>query len=201
MVRRETWLLLIIFTALIGFAIYLNKRAAATEAEATPTGSQIFVFSQDEGLAERIEIIPTEGQSVRIARNSERIWEVQLPFKGAADQGLAEAAGTQVRSLRVLDEIQGAPEIFGLDKSDYVINIEFTHAAKHTLEVGSKTPTNSGYYTRLDKEKMMIVTLSSLDSLLNLVSNPPYLATPTPSPIPATATPNSISGQTTTPTP
>ena len=201
MVRRETWFLLVVLAALVGFAVYLNRQKTASEAQATPTGAQEFVFPQGEGLPESIEITPADGEPVRIARNEEKIWAIELPFPSAANQGLSEAASTQVSSLRILDEIQGALDIFGLDKPANVIKVRFAGGSEHVLDVGAKTPTNSGYYTRLDKKKMLIVSLSSLESLLNLVTAPPYLETPTPSAIPATSTPELIPGQTATPTP
>jgi hypothetical protein len=57
------------------------------------------------------------------------------------------------------------------------------------LEVGDSTPTNSGYYVRVDKDKMMIADLSGISSLLQLAAFPPYLNTPTPTSLPSTPTP------------
>ncbi|MDO9303394.1 MAG: hypothetical protein Q7T89_18540, partial [Anaerolineales bacterium] len=60
---------------------------------------------------------------------------------------------------------------------------------KHTLEIGDATPTYSGYYVRVDKDKIMITDLSGIDSLLQLGVFPPYLNTPTPTSLPPTPTP------------
>jgi hypothetical protein len=100
-----------------------------------------------------------------------------------------EAAATQLTSLRVVGEVKGDAEIFGLDTPAYAINIEFAEGKTRLLEVGDNTPTNSGYYVRLDRGKILIVGLSGIDSLTNLVIFPPYASTPTPSPQPPTATP------------
>jgi hypothetical protein len=194
---------------LIGFTVYLNREKETTE-EAIPTTEEIaYVFAATEGTASSIEIKPADGESVRIARNGQNTWVVELPLEAEANQGLAEAGAAQISALQVISPIDGNPDIFGLDHPAYNITVEFKGGKKHTLEVGDNTPTNSGYYVRLDKAKMMVVGLSGIDALTNLVSFPPYLNTPTPSPLPPTetpaapvVTPTSADAQTTvTPTP
>ncbi len=201
MIRRDTWIVLFILAILVAFAVILNRRQSSLEAEPTPTGGLTYLFTSEDGNAISIEIAPAEGNPVRIARNSEDTWVIEMPFAASADQGLAEAAATQVGSLRVLDDIQGNPEIFGLDDPGYIITIRFSTGKEHILEVGSKTPTNSGYYVRLDDGKMTIVALSGIEALLKLITSPPYLETPTPSALPPSATPLSGSTDNTTPTP
>jgi len=128
----------------------------------------------------------------------------QLCFMGIneaeANQGLVEAAAAQVSALQVISPINaGKPEIFGLDKPAYVITIEFSGGKKHTLEVGDATPTNSGYYVRVDKDKMMVTDLSGIDSLVQLGFFPPYLNTPTA--LPPTLTPVPATEAVSTPVP
>ena len=178
-------------------------------AETTPTGESVFVFDSKEGVPTSIEVTPADGTAVKVVRSNENSWVLELPDAAEADQGITEAAATQLSSLSVISAVQGDPEIFGFDKPAYIITIEFKGGKKHTLEVGDNTPTNSGYYVRLDNDKMMVVGLSGIDALTNLVTFPPYLNTPTPSPLPPTETPaapvetpTSADAQTTvTPTP
>jgi hypothetical protein len=182
MIRRETWYLLFVLAILLGLAFYLNRKQSAAHAQATPTSGLTYVFTSKDGIPSGIEITSSNGQTVRVVRNAQKIWEVELPFKTAANQALAEAAATQVGSLRVVDDIHGDPEIFGLDKPSYTIKVAFTGGKERKFQVGSKTPTGSGYYIRLDDQRMMIVSLSGLDALLNLATTPPYKETLTPSP-------------------
>jgi hypothetical protein len=118
-----------------------------------------------------------------------------------ADQGLAEAAATQVTALPVSSQIEDgkSPDIFGLDDPAYIITIEFGTGKTRTLEVGDTTPTNSGYYVRVDKDKMLITDLSGIDALLQLASFPPYLSTPTV--LPPTEPPVPTAEAAATPTP
>ncbi len=188
--RAGTWITLLFLAVLIGFTFYLNRKKETVAAEATPTGGEITsVFAATEGTVSSIEIKPADGESFRIARNEKNAWAIELPLEAEANQGLAEAAATQISALKVLDPIDGKLDIFGLDQPAYTVTIEFGGGNKHTLEIGDKTPTNIGYYVRVDNDKMMITDLSGIDSLLQLVNFPPYLNTLTPTPLPPTETP------------
>ena len=181
--QAGTWITVLIFIGLIGAAVYLNRQKDTAEVEVTPASEPSYLFSTAaDGNPTSIEIKPAEGdaQRVRIARNAENAWALELPVEAEADQGLSEAAATQISALEILDPIDADPAIFGLDNPAYVITLEFDGGKKHTLEVGDSTPTSKGYYVRVDSDKMMIVDLSGIDSLLQLAAFPPYLVTPIP---------------------
>ena len=190
MIRKQTWAVVILTAMLVGFAIYLDKqKEALSSAEATPSSEPISLLNPDEGLPTSIEVISEASDTVKLARNQDNVWALVLPQMAEANQSTAEAAATQLSALKVVTEVQGKTEIFGLDKPVYVITVELDGGKTHTLEVGDNTPTNNGYYIRLDKKRMLVVGLSGIDALTNLVNFPPYLSTPTPSPLPATETP------------
>jgi hypothetical protein len=189
--QAGTWIAVLLFAALIGFAFYLKseKEKKADTVEVTPVSETAAVFSEA-GIVSSIEIKPTDGETVKVARNAENVWMVELPLEAEADQGLVEAAATQISALQVISPITAGsdPEIFGLKNPAYIITIEFKGGTTHTLEVGEVTPTNSGYYVRVDKDKMMVTDLSGIESLLQLGFFPPYLNTPVPASLPPTAT-------------
>ncbi len=175
-----TWLAVLIFAALIGFAFYLNTEKQKTaEQTPTPANAPAAIFAED-GVVTSIEIKPTDGETVKVTRNAENVWVVKLPIEAEADQGLAQAAADQISALQILNSIDADPEVFGLKTPVFLITIGFEGGAEHTLEVGDTTPTNSGYYVRLDQDQMMITDLSGIDSLLQLGFFPPYLNTPVP---------------------
>ena len=181
--QAGTWITILLLAALIGLAYYLNTEKEKTGAEeAISTVETSYIFTEADGVVSSIEVKPAEGETVKIARNTENIWAVTLPMEAEADQGLAESAATQITALSISSQIEDgkSPEIFGLDQPAYVISIEFKDGKKHILEVGDATPTNSGYYVRVDKDKMVITDLSGIDALLQLGFFPPYLNTPVP---------------------
>ena len=185
-VRTGTWVTLLLLVLAIAGAILINRNAEATaEAEITPTVEAEFVFGPD-NLVTSIEVQPASGDSVKLVRNAENIWVVTLPRELEADQGLAESAATQIYALKINQEVDGDPSEFGFDEPSYVITIEFENGDKNVLEVGDPNPIGTGYFVWLDNQKIIVVTLSSIDALTTLATFPPYLNTPTPSPLPPT---------------
>ena len=195
MIRRNTWILLVVLAALVGFSLYLTNQKIKQVAQATPTPSSAVLFSSSEGTAKDIKINDNTGNTVEVVLSSSGIWGVTAPIAASADQGSAEAAATQMSALRILANVQLGPDVVGLDKPSYVINITFTGGKAHKLNVGSATPIQNGYYVQLDGSPIQIVDKQGLDAILSLLNNPPYAATLTPvvsdtlTVIPETSTP------------
>ncbi len=201
-IKSQTWIVLVIFGLMVGAVFYLNNQKKTDAAEATPVSVETtFVFNESDGVANSIEVEPATGdaQHVKVARDANNVWALELPIKTEADQSSAEAAASQLSALQIISTVDADPSIFGFDAPAYVITIGFADGKTHILEIGDSTPTNSGYYVRLDKKKMMIVGLSGIDALTQLAAFPPYLNTPTPSPLPPTEAPVSPTDGVSTP--
>lgn len=191
MFRAGTWVTLLMLALLIGAAYYLNQQGENASEESPEL--DVFSIEESEFLFDKektvtsIEVKPADGETVRMERDGEAAWMLILPFKTEAAPGLVEAAASQLMSLSIVDEIEAASDssIFGVDNPAYVIIVKFDDGMTSTLEIGDATPSNSGYYARVDKAKIVILTLSGIDALTNLAKFPPYLNTPTPT---ATAT-------------
>jgi hypothetical protein len=171
--------------------VYIGQKKETDAANATPVGGETtYVFTEADGTPTSIKIEPFVGEPVQLDRNAENAWELILPAKAEANQSMAEAAATQLTSIAIANsEIKGDPADFGLDEPTYVITVTFSDGQTHKLEVGDAAVTNNGYYVRLDKAKIMLVSLSAIDALTQLVTSPPYLNTPTPTALPPTETP------------
>jgi len=176
------------------------RQSQVSPSSALEHGYPAFIFETD-GIVSSIEVKPTDGETVKVARGGDGVWALELPFETEANQGLVEAAASQITALQIIREVDADPSIFGFDSPSYLITVEFSDGKTSVLEVGDATPTNSGYYVRVDKEKMVIVGLSSIDALTTLPFSPPYLNTPTPTALPATPTPEPAPEATVTPTP
>ncbi len=201
MIRRNTWIILALLVALLGFTFYFNNRKALTAMENTPAPETAFVFTAEEGQPASIRIVASTGEIVELAHDEQGKWVLKAPIAAAADQGLAESAASQVSTLRVLDEVDLEPAMIGLDHPAYTFTIRFTSGKVHKLDIGSLTPTQSGYYVRVDGKTTKIVSGSGIDALLGLLTFPPYLVTPTPSPLPASETPGPVTEAAPSPTP
>ncbi|HSQ40141.1 MAG TPA: DUF4340 domain-containing protein [Anaerolineales bacterium] len=183
--RRSTVIYLILFAIVLGAAYYLNSRQETADLEATPepTPPIEYLFTSTDGLPTSIRIEAKAGEIVEVARNEENAWALILPEEAAADQGSVEAAASQVATMRILDRVPGlAPDAVGLDVPEYTISFQFTSGAERVIEVGVLTPTESGYYVRGEGSEIVIVSRSAVDSLLGLLTFPPYALMETPPP-------------------
>jgi len=188
--RRSTVIYILLLLVMVGAYYYLSNREKSADIAVTvEPGSEVsYLFKPEDGVPTSIRIESKTGEIVEVARNAENAWALILPEEASAEQGAAEAAASQVTTLRVLDRLPDIdPGVVGLDAPDYKLLVKFTGGVERKVDIGVITPTESGYYVRADKE-IAIVSKSAVDSLLQLLTNPPYLETPTPSPIPLTLT-------------
>ena len=190
--RQSTVIYLVLFLLVIGAYYYLNNREEPTDIALTlePTTEVSYLFTAEDGLPTSIRIESKAGDTVEVARNAENAWALIQPREATADQALAEAAASQVTTMQILDRLPDIdPEIIGLTDPEYNIFVKFTSGVERNVKIGVVTPTESGYYVQNTDGETVIVSKSSVDALLGLLSNPPYLETPTPSPIALTETP------------
>ncbi|MBA4379337.1 MAG: hypothetical protein C0393_01370 [Anaerolinea sp.] len=204
MVKRPTWILLIVLALVIGAYFYLQERPLKAT-EPTPTAIKpSFLITKDNGALTKIHILDAQGNSLQMGRDASGNWTIMVgqsptitqPEPAAANQSQAEAAETQFFALSVLTTLETSPalDVIGLNPPAYTITLGFFDAqrllgAQHllggtqkVLEVGGLTPTGSGYYVSLE-DKIYVISQSSINAVLGLLRNPPYAATPT---IPAT---------------
>lgn len=198
MIRRSTVVYIILLFILAGVYYYLSNREQPAEIELTvEPGAEVseeYLFTIEEGTPTSIRIESRSGETVEVARGEDNAWALTQPKEAKADQGAAEAAASQVATMRILDTVPDVdPGIVGLQDPEYMLTIEFTSGGERTVDIGVITPSESGYYVR-DRERVVIVSKSAIDALLGLLTNPPYLETPTPAtsldiPASETATP------------
>jgi hypothetical protein len=195
MIRTSTVVYIILLLALVGAYFYLRQRPEPAEIELTaaPTEVVSYLFSEEEGTPSSIRLESKAGDAVEVRRDADNAWIMTQPLEAKADQAAAEAAASQVTTMRILDTVPDVePEIVGLTEPEYTLAVGFAEGVERSIEVGVITPTESGYYVRNAAGEIVIVSRSSIDALLGLLANPPYLETPTPgseTPVAATPTP------------
>jgi len=197
MIRRSTIVYLVLLLVLAGVYYYVNQREKPADIELTvEPGSEVsYLFTAEEGPPSSIRIESKSGKTVEVARDADNAWVLTQPIEAKADPGAAEAAASQISTMRILDSVPDVDlKIVGLEVPEYVLTLKFTSGAERIVDIGVITPTESGYYLRDTKGGVVIVSSSAIDSLLGLLDNPPYLETPIPtsesgSPPSETATP------------
>lgn len=189
MIRGSTVVYIVLLLLLVGAYYYLNNREQPADIELTVTVEpglevgQEYLFTAEEGTPSSLRIESKSGETVEIARGEDNAWALTQPIEAKAEQGAAEAAATQVTTMRIIDTVPDVdPKIVGLEDPEYVLTVKFTGGGERTVDVGVITPTESGYYVRDAAGKVVIVSRSAIDALLGLLTNPPYLETLTPAP-------------------
>jgi hypothetical protein len=187
MIRRSTVVYILILLGLAGAYYYLNNREqpdADILVTVEPAEATTYLFTADDGVPISIRIESKSGEIVEVARDADNAWTLILPIEAKAEQGASEAAASQVTTMRVLDSV---PEfdlgVVGLTVPEYLLTVKFNDGMERTIHIGVITPTESGYYVQdASGGDVLIVSRSAVDSLLGLLTAPPYLETPTPSP-------------------
>jgi uncharacterized protein DUF4340 len=185
MIRRSTVVYIMILFAVLAVYLYANSREPSIDIEATPapTTEVSYLFPADEGTPTDIQIKAKSGETVELARNPEAAWTLKQPIEAGAEQASSEAASSQVSSMRVLEKISKIdPGLVGLKEPEYILTVKFDTGTERTVHIGVVTPTESGYYVQdASGGEILILTKSSVDALLGLLTAPPYLETPSPS--------------------
>ena len=183
--KRSTSIVLVVFLALVGLMFYLKQKGTAADmVDATPSATVEFLFTENDGLPSSIDIKSNTGKQVTIARNDAGVWVLKQPIEADADQASAEAAASQVTSLRIESRLNVAPDAAGLVDPSYELTVKMTSGMVKTVRIGDLTPTGIGYYTRIEgSDETLIVSKTGLDALIKLLDSPPYVeptATSTP---------------------
>ena len=185
MIRPSTVVYIIILLVLVGAYFFLKNREkpAGIELTTTPGTPDSYLFTAEQGTPSKIRMESKAGKAVEMERGAENAWALTQPVAAKAEQGAAEAAASQVTTIRILDQVpQVDPKIVGLEIPEYVLTVKFTSGAEQTANIGVLTPSESGYYVRDAAGKVIIVSRDAVDALISLLDNPPYQETLTPSP-------------------
>lgn len=199
--RRSTIVFVLLFIAAAVVYYFINNREEPADISLTlePEDVVAYLFSADEGVPSGIRVEAKDGAVVEVARDADNAWALIQPFEAAANSGSVEAAASQITTMRVLDTLPGVDlDVVGLKDPEYELTVKFTDVERNA-SIGVITPTGNGYYVLNQDGEVVIVSASAVDGLLNLLTNPPYLETPTPSPTPTetplpTATPETATG-------
>ncbi len=200
MIKRSTWIVLAILVLVVA-AYFLLKSHPLKTGQPTPTATgTAYLVTPANGTLESLRIYNKKGKNFQMQRDLSHTWVITAPTSGEADQGLAGAAETQVGALSIITMFATPPDpsATGLNVPADTIELGFVSGASHKIEVGNLTPTSSGYYVRYDGGKIYVIAQSGINSLLNLLTAPPFPATATPA---ATNAPSTITPEVATPTP
>jgi len=207
MVRRSTWILLVVFAILVGFAWFFQRyqaNKANNAATATPTASPANLYDLSNTQVDRISITDDMGDKIELFRDSvSSNWAIADVPVDQADSAQIDAMSKQLFSLQAQDTLTQTPPLdsIGLVTPAYTITMTTTEGTQIITHVGTQTAIGSGYYVRVDSDSVVIVDKVVMDGILNLIKQPPLLPTATPIVTSTETAPPTEAGSQVTPTP
>jgi hypothetical protein len=129
-----------------------------------------------------VNISDSSGEKIEFDRNSETAqWSIANVPLEQTNSFQIESNLAQLFAITAQETLTQTPPLdsIGLDVPAYTISI-MTADGESITYVGSITPIGNGYYVRVDSGPVVIVDKVVLDDVLNMLTNPPLIATPTP---------------------
>lgn len=202
MIKRNTWILLAVFAALVGVAWFLQRSNLNSKSQATPTAEPQLLFNLDANALSSLKIEDTQGKTVELNQNQDGQWKLVTPPGNVADSAQVGSTIRQFASLPVLNQLDPPPppDATGLITPTYTITLSTTDGQQHVAKVGAVTTTGTSYYIQINTNSVDVVSKSIVDGVLDLFNNPP-LATPTPETTPTSAASQTPSESPAAPTP
>ncbi len=177
MVRRTTWIVLILFLGLLAFSLYWQNRNKDNQGEVTPSPviQSLLDIKSDEITNLRIE--DERGGTVEIKHVEGNGWILVVPKSEATDSKAVDGMVNQFVSLHVISTIDPAPpdDATGLKNPEYKIHLRVKDGRQMIVNVGVQTATGSGYYVKLDDGFVKVVDKIGLETVTNLIYQPPVL--------------------------
>jgi Domain of unknown function (DUF4340) len=193
MIRKTTWLILLTFAVLLAAAFLWQRSQDQKAANATPTVSDAAVGSENlfdvQGEITGLRIEHVGDKAVDLARDETGQWVLSGEPPTVLDSAAIDSVVGGLSALPVVSRLQSPPELeaLGLNPPAYRLLVTLKNGDQLIASVGKVTPTGSGFYVLSGDRRLLIVSQNSLQTVLDLVDNPPY--PPTPYPLPADLTP------------
>jgi len=190
MIRRPTWILLAIFVIVLA-AAWLWQRNSTKKAEAAPTPTSApMLLDIDPNNIRDLKIKDAQGKQLYLRRLGGGVWIMTEPERQNVDMDKVTTVVQSIAFIDILSTLSTPPptDQIGLATPAYVVTITDQTGKSTIFEVGAETPTQTGYYIRMNGT-VYVVSKMNIDNLVDMLKNPP-VAPPT-----ATAT-GSVTPQT-----
>ncbi len=185
MIRKGTWAVLIVFIAVLGLAYYLQKSPLKTPASADITPSPTAEVPLLEGWqAQDIQMVEVKSpdRNLEVNKNPDGTWVIASENVPAKD-GAVGLITAQLTSMRILSQMDASYPLdsLGLSSPEKIIVFANAQGKQVEVQIGNATPTDSGYYVRLDQGTPVVVSKDTVDAVMNMMQKD-QLVEPTPTP-------------------
>ena len=194
--NRGTVLLLAVSLIVIVIVVLVNSQQA-TAPDVTPTAAAsaagaVFpsIASVDnQGDINRFEVVNNvDSTHFLMTKDDGGVWTVtksSSPSELATDQTKAVGTMSILASLAATDSFTtDSLADFGLDAPKYVLTLTAKDGTTYVVNVGNQSPANPRYYGLINDDTTTVYLLpkDTIDNLVKQITQPPYVASPTPTP-------------------
>jgi len=198
--RLTIALVFLLIAAAIFVAIKQFDIGGSEDDDTTPTPVAL-LFPDARGEVTRVQVKDNSTQDIFVMEKQDEVWTI-LEAPEGSDTGLGVDEMRVSTALTSLPSVQPSRTLtsleslatYGLgDEAVYIITLTIG-VDDYTLKVGSKTPSSTDYYVQLSAPgSVYLVGTYYLDSIIQWLTEPPYLQ-PTPDPdVTPSATPDESS--------
>ena len=177
MIRRSTWIILVIFILLLLTVLFWQRGQQNQQEQITPTPATSYLFDLAGKSITGIAISDPQGKTVSAIKSSDGTWTLEEPAGEPADSERIDSIVGITSGLQVISTLfkVGDMETLGLNPASYQIDINLNDGTRLHAFVGGLTPTQSGYNVFIEGQPLKIVERYSLEEVLSILTNPPIL--------------------------
>ena len=180
MIKRNTWITLIVLIASVAFFYFIQKTNLLTASQ-LPTSTPVpLLLGNTTDPITSIKLTDPQGMVIVASLDNNNVWIIEQPTNLQISQGnmqeiLSDLTGIYVRSPL----LSAVPlEATGLQTPTHSLTLTYKSGNVHVINVGILSPVRSGYYVQLDNGNPVIVTQSNIDNIIELLSSIIYTPTP-----------------------
>jgi len=180
MLKRSTIIIVIVFIIILVAALLFQRYQDKNDNNSISATEQTYLIDIGEYEIIALEINGVDGSQVIVKRETEGKWVLVEPSGKDADETRIESAISQASRLDTLSKLESKIDLadMGLDQPTYWINVTLSNNEQKSAFIGNNTPTNSGYYAYMNGAPLQVVNKFNVDSLLEILTNPPILTQP-----------------------
>lgn len=183
MIRRSTLVVFVLFVIALAALLVLQRAPNSPLKPAStplPTGMPNMILGWKSADVSVLTGKSVDGKEKRLTRNSDGSWAYgALTIEG----GKVEQLLSELLAARIVAQMPSDLSLKDmlLEAPTQVMTLQSSDGRSLNVQIGSITPTQSGYYVRVDNNQAVVVGKSSLDAVLQLFDE---VGQPTPTPIP-----------------
>jgi len=170
---KRTLIFVTVLLALLSIIFFTEKRSgemAQSAATESAVLSSKFLFAENDSGVAGFKIVIGDGEILELARGDFGLWVAIQPFSADVQQGVVEAAVSQLRSLPVLaEDLSLSASDVGVREQATQVSVSFADGETSAFQIGDLIPSGSGYYIQSADGTINIVEKDGLDTFLNIL--------------------------------